>query len=225
MRIGSRIGKRLGVALAAASAALGLVGVAGADQYQVRLTAAGNAAARAAVVTRSDLGSTAGWTGVSKKPDLSSSPTCAGFDPKESDLVIVGAAETDWKHPGLEFDSVAEVLQTAKMVQLDWQRVMLSPKLLPCLRKTVPQSLGAGGKLVAARELPVPRLATYTKAFEVLIDVKSGSRTVRLMIDMLFVGRGRTEITLMTTAAFAARPIVQPAEIRLARALVSRARV
>ena len=109
IRIGSRIGKRLGVVLAAGSAALALVGVAGADQYQVRLTAAGNAAARAAVVARSDLGSSAAWTGVSKKPDLSSSPTCAGFDPKESDLVIVGAAETDWKHPGLEFDSLLEL--------------------------------------------------------------------------------------------------------------------
>ena len=227
MRIGSRIGKRLGVVLAAGSAALALVGVAGADQYQVRLTAAGNAAARAAVVARSDLGSSAAWTGVSKKPDpdLSSSSTCAGFDPKESDLVIVGAAETDWKHPGLEFDSVAEVLQTAKMVQLDWQRVMLSPKLLPCLRKTVPQGLGARGKLVAARELAVPQLATYAKAFEMVVDVKSGSQTVRIMIDMLFVARGRTEITLTTAAAFAARSIVQPAEIRLARALVARARV
>ena len=225
MRIGSRIGKRLGVVLAAGSAALALVGVAGADQYQVRLTAAGNAAARAAVVARSDLGSSAAWTGVSKKPDLSSSSTCAGFDPKESDLVIVGAAETDWKHPGLEFDSVAEVLQAAKMVQLDWQRVMLSPKLLPCLRKTVPQGIGARGKLVAARELAVPQLATYAKAFEIVVDVKSGSQTVRIMIDMLFVARGRTEITLTTAAAFAARSVVQPAEIRLARALVARARV
>ena len=54
-----------------------------------------------------------------------------------------------WIEWGREADEQAITV----CVQLDWQRVMLSPKLLPCLRKTVPQGIGARGKLVAAREL------------------------------------------------------------------------
>jgi hypothetical protein len=215
---------RLTALLPAAIAALVLAGAAGADQYRFHLTASGNAAARAAVVRRADLGSVPGWAGGFKKPDLSESPSCPGFDPKESDLVLVGAAESDWKHPGLEFDSEAEVLQTPAMVRLDWQRVMLSPKLLPCMRTMMSKTLGAHGRLVAVREVRVPRLATYTKAIELLIDVTSSGRTVRVMSDLLFFGHGAMEITLTTTAPFAARSVVQPAELRLARLMLSRAR-
>ncbi|HEX6699882.1 MAG TPA: hypothetical protein VF101_04050 [Gaiellaceae bacterium] len=214
----------LSVLLTAVIAALALAGAAGADDPTIRLTTAGNAAARAAVVQKADLGSVLGWTGGAKKPDLSSGPPCPGFQPKQSDLVVVGAAETDWKRPGLEFDSEAEVMQTPAMVRLDWQRVVLSPKLLPCMRRMVSKTVGSRATVVSVRELRVPRLATYTKGLELLMDVNGAGRTVRVMSDMLFIGRGRTEITLTTTSLYSARSVVQPAEIRLARLLVSRAR-
>jgi hypothetical protein len=215
---------RLTILLSATAAALALASAAGADDPTIRLTTAGNAAARAAVVQEADLGSVSGWTGGAKTPELSGGPPCPGFQPKQSDLVVVGAAETDWKRPGLEFDSEAEVMQTPAMVRLDWQRVVLSPKLLPCMRKTVAENVGSRATVVSVRELPVPRLAPYTKAIELLMDVKGAGRTVRVMSDMLFIGRGRTEITLTTTSLFAARSVVQPAELRLARLLVARAR-
>src|SRR5437764_8619686 len=86
-------------------AALAFAGSALADQWQVHRTAAGNAAARAAVVSRADLGSASGWTGGSTKPDLTSTPPCGNFAPKQSDLVVIGAAASAWRHQGLELQS------------------------------------------------------------------------------------------------------------------------
>ncbi|MFL5900569.1 MAG: hypothetical protein ACJ75S_05165, partial [Solirubrobacterales bacterium] len=76
----------------ALAAALVLAGAAVADKEQIHLTAAGQQAARAAVMQRSDLGGASGWTGGSKKPDLSGGTGCANFQPKQSDLVLIGAA-------------------------------------------------------------------------------------------------------------------------------------
>src|SRR5262245_6784630 len=79
------------VALATGAAAL----AAGGEKYQVRLNARDQAAARAVVLRRSDLGrSSTAWVGGPQKPDLSPLPPCANFHPKVSDLVITGAAES-----------------------------------------------------------------------------------------------------------------------------------
>jgi hypothetical protein len=64
---------------------------AGDGKEQIKFNAADQAAARAVVIRRADLGST-GWAGGPTKPDLSSGPTCANYHPKVSDLVLTGAA-------------------------------------------------------------------------------------------------------------------------------------
>ncbi len=209
--------------LAATLGALAVAGAALADKEQIHLTAAGNKAARAAVVQRADLGSATGWTGGARKPNLGSSQTtCAGYSPKQSDLVVVGAAETRWKHAGLQFDSQAEVLRTPTMVRLDWKRSVLSSKVVPCLRQTVAKTLPASETLVSVKLLPFPRVATYTRAYRTLIDVKETTGSVRVAVDVVLVGRGSTEITLTTTALEAAGAVVTGAEARLARLLASR---
>jgi hypothetical protein len=195
---------------------------AGGGKEQIRLNARDQANARGAVLERADLGTATGWTGGSKKPDLSSTPPCAGFQPKQSDLVLTGAAETDWKHPGLEVDSEAQVLQTAQMVRLDWQRSMVSPKLLPCLRQAFAKEAGATAKVVSVRKVPFPHLGTYTALFRVLVDVTSVGTTVRVRSDAILIGRSRTELTLTVTAPAAAAAGVDPAELQLARLLAGR---
>lgn len=203
--------------------ALLLAGVAAADKEKVQLTPAGQAAARAAVLTRADLGAVSGWTGGAQKPDLTSTPPCASFRPKQSDLVLIGAAKTVWQHTGLRFESVAQVLQTAAMVRLDWQRTVLAPQMLPCLRSGLAKQLGSGAKLVSFGPVGVPKIATYTRRYRALVDVTTATATVRVMVDVLVVGRGRTEITLITTAPSVAAAVVEAAELRLARTLASRA--
>lgn len=64
--------------------------------------------------------------------------------------------------------------------------------------------------------------ATWTEAEPV--DVKTSTATIPVMVDVVLVGRGRTEITLATTAPLVAQSVVSAAELRLARLLASRIR-
>jgi hypothetical protein len=212
------------VAGIAAGLALTLVGAASADKEQIHLTAAGQAAARAAVLTKADFGTATGWTGGHQKPDLSSTPPCANWDPKQSDLVVIGASRTVYKHPGIEFDSETRVLQTPQMVALDWQRTVLAPQLLPCLRSAVGKSAGASTRVLSVTRIAFPKLSTRTGGIRIVVEVKSGGSTARVFVDTLLVGRGGYELSLTTTAPLAAQASVKAAEVRLMRTLVSRAR-
>jgi hypothetical protein len=217
------LGRKTLALLAVGAGALLLAGAALADKEQIHLTSAGQKAAQAAVVSRADIGTAPGWTRKVKKPDLSSTTGCANFDPKQSDLVLNGAAEVEWSRPGIDFDSESQVLQTPAMVKLDWQRTVLAPQVLPCLRSNFQKHAAASEKLVSVTRLAIPALGTYSRAYRVLLDYTQNAQTVRLFVDVVLVGRGRTEITLTTTAPLAAGTAVKDAELRLARLLVARA--
>lgn len=221
----ARIGIAAGVVtatLAACFVPLGSAGMATGNREQVRLTPAGKAAARAVVLKRADLGPLPGWVGGRKKPDLSSSG-CASWHPKQSDLVLNGAAETQWKRPGLVLDSEAQVLATPQMVLLDWKRTM-RPQLLTCLRSFSAKAKN-GERLVSVRWHSFPRVVPHTRLVRLVVDVKTSGRTVRMMLDLLAMGQGRTEITLTTTAPLADASVVLPAEFRIASLLASRVRM
>jgi hypothetical protein len=217
-----RLGRReLLFACVVVAVALVLSAAAWADNYKFRFNAADQAAARAAVLQRADLGTAVSWKGGATKPDLSAQPNCPNYHPVPSDLVVSGAAESDFSTTGLELDSEAELLQTASMVRLDWQR-SLTPALLPCLRSQFARTVGA--KLVSLKRIAFPHVATHTAAFRILVDVAAAGSTAHVMVDVVLIGRGRTEISLRTTAPFANTQVVTAAEVRLARILVSRIR-
>jgi hypothetical protein len=197
----------------------------GDGKQQVRLTAADNAAARRVALRKADFGGVAGWSGGTKKPDLSSTgPKCANFHPKYSDLVLTGVAETEFQNSGVYIDDEVQMLKTAPMVKLDWQRSVLAPGLLPCLRTYLAKSAPANAKVRGIQKLAFPRVAQYTAAFRLVLDVTAAGTTASMLIDLLLVGRGRTEITLTTVAPYDARAPIKSAEERLARLLVSRIR-
>ncbi len=224
MRVkGSFLRGRSVTVVLAAIGALALAGAASADKEKIQFTAAGQSAARGAVLRRADLGTASGWTGGSIKPDISGTMPCSTFHPKQSDLTLIGAAETRWKNTGLQFDSEAQVLETPAMVKLDWQRTVLDPRVIPCLRTGLSGALGPSTKLVSFKQIAFPKIATYTHAYRALVDVTSGATTVRVLLDVVLVGRGRTEITLTTTAPAAAAASIRTAELRLARLFVARA--
>jgi len=203
------------LALAAASAAS-----ADTEKEQVRLTAEGGAAARAALPRKADFGS--GWTSQAFKPSNDSETGCKTWHPKQADLVRNGEAGITFKYPGVQIDTEVQVLQTARMVALDWQRTVLAPQVVPCLRQTLVGSLPAGAKLVSVGRRPFPKVATYASAIRAVVDVPASGATLRLFVDLVAVGRGRTEVTMMTTAPLAADASLRAAEVRLARVVASR---
>lgn len=211
--------------LGAAGVALGTAGAvpAGDGNQQIKFNRADQAAARAVVIRRADLGSS-GWTGGPSKPDLSSGPTCPNYHPKRSDLVLTGAARTTFQNAGFEFDSQSGVLKTRRMVALDWRRSVLAPGTIPCLRRTIAKGLPSNAKVVSFKRLPFPHVAHYTALFRGVISVTAQGRTVRVLTDSVLVGRNRTELTITVAGPASAKRALSSAERRLGRTLITRAR-
>jgi hypothetical protein len=198
-----------------------MAAAAGLDRPQVRINAPDQAAAQFALVRKSDLGS--GWTGGPKKPDLSSTMSCPGYTPKQSDLVVTGAAETDFQRPGVAVQSIAQVVKTSSMVARDWQRTVLDPRA-KCLRYTLAKQLTKQERIVSFTKLGFPHLARFTNAYRIEIEVRAQGQKVRLTSDLIVIGRGRTELTLSVTAPTVAEKNLVKAELKLARAMVARVR-
>jgi len=190
---------------------------------QIRFNAADQAAARAVVIRRADLGSS-GWQGGRVKPDLSGGPTCPNYHPKVSDLVITGAAKADFRRSGFEFASQVQVLKTRRMVALDWRRSVLAPDVVSCLRRTLANGLGSTAKVISFAKRPFRHLSTYSALFRGVISVQAQGQTVRVLTDIVLVGRSRTEINLTIAGPAAAKSGISAAERRLARALLARVR-
>jgi hypothetical protein len=92
--------------------------------------------------------------------------------------------------------------------------------LAPLLTK----QLTANESLVSFRKLAFPRLARYDAAYRLLISVRRQGQRVLVLVDIVLVGRSRTEVTLTVSAPAAARAGLSAAEVRLARGLLARVR-
>jgi hypothetical protein len=192
----------------------------GPGKQKVELNAADQAAARRVVLRKSDLG--AGWTGGRVKPDLTSQVSCASYHPKVSDLVVTGAAESQFRGTGIALANEVEIFRTAAMVDRDWRRSVV-PAAVPCLRRTLTKGLGTQAKVLSFGRIPFPKIGTHSAAFRGVVAVSALGQTVRVLLDIVLVGRGRTEISLDATAPAAAARAVSASERRLARKLAARA--
>ena len=196
---------------------------AGSDNYKMRMGPSGKAAARAVLLTKSDVGS--GWTGGVVKPDLSVT-RCANYKPRLSDLVLNGAAKATYKQPGFQLSSSSQVLKTAAMVRLDWQRSFASPHFISCLRKVSAKDLPAQkGRIVSLRRLAVPRVGDNSGGIRIVIDFKVKNGTVRMVVDMVAFTKGRTEMSLTTTMPITGVEALAPNEAVFAKLMASRARI
>jgi hypothetical protein len=193
------------------------------DRPRIRFNPVDQAAARAAVLRRADLGR-AGWTGGAVKPDVSSTLSCPGYTPRQSDLVVTGAAEAHFRHTGLQLQSIAQVMKTRSMVARDWKRSIVDPRAFGCIRHMLTKGLLSNERLVSFRKVAFPRLARYTAAFRALIAVRANGQRVLVLADVVVFGRSRTELTLTVAAPAAVRSSISRAEVRIARGLLARVR-
>src|SRR5436190_15583137 len=187
---------------------------------KIARTRAGNAEAAKLVLKKRDLPDL--WSGGSVKPDLSSGPTCPKYKPKQSDLVVIGAAETDWTSGANNLFSQTQVLRTPKMVSLDWKRTVADRRVLPCLRASFAKHAAKmGEKLVSLRWIAVPRLAAYTKAYRLRLTVVSQPAVV-IAVDALLFGSGRDEVSLIASGPDNEELTSRKLQLRLARRLATR---
>ena len=72
--------------------------------------------------------------------------------------MITGDAQSDYTPAtgGLQYHNEAQIMQTAKMVRLDWQRNVLDPAALSCLRTFFVKNLVGGEHLVSLTRLSCP---------------------------------------------------------------------
>jgi hypothetical protein len=174
-------------------------------------------------VKRADLGGS-GWTGGATKPNLSDTTPCSSFHPKQSDLVLIGAADSKWQNGVVQLEDSIHVLRTARMVRLDWQRTVVAPAAVACLRTGLKTQLGSQTSLVSFARVAFPRLGFDSRAYRAVLDVKSGAQKIRMLLDEVVFGSGRFEVELTVIAPLVASASVGPAEVGLARLLASRAR-
>src|SRR5687767_628808 len=111
-----RLSKARFAAVLAASALVLVQAALAAETLPVKFNATDQAAAKAITLRVSDLG--AGWKGGATKPDLTPDQTCAT---KHSDLLVTGAAKTEFKTEGALVSSESFILGSAAMVSVDWQ--------------------------------------------------------------------------------------------------------
>ena len=182
------------------------------------------ALARSIVLKGQDIGPRSTWSGGLSAPSTSAPRTCANFHATQSDLVITGDSQSDYAMAnGVTYHDEAQVMQTSRMVKLDWQRNVANPAALTCLKTFLAKSLPSGEHLASLMRLSVPRIATYAIGYRALIDQQAaGGQTVRTMLDVMFVGRNRTELTLETSAPYASHVATMQSELRLAHLLVAR---
>lgn len=213
MRWGS-IGALLVVAALLAAA----VAYAGGHE-QIKYNAADQAAARAATLKRADLRGATGWTGGATKPDISAPPSCPSYQVDLSKFVLTGAASTHWSAGTRQIDSQIELLQTAPMVAAEWRLQITKPGALACLRTALAQSFtSAGGSLVSFQKVAFPKLGQYTAAFRLVGLVQN----IRALVQVVLVGKGRTEVELTVSDLAAAQSAVAADALHYARILAAR---
>lgn len=196
-----------------------------AEHPQVRLTKAGQAAARAAGIIRDDVGRKASWTGGPYTPDPNAQDDCKSYHPKRSDLVLNGLAGVDYEDSasGVTLRSQTLVFRTAAMTKLFEQRSLLAPKLLQCVASRTAATLPKTLRFVAIERITFPEAGAFTTAWRITLELRASGDQVA--IDQVAFARGRTEVSLATTYFVANADSVRPAEARLAEAIAKRIRV
>jgi hypothetical protein len=210
------------ISVASALLALACTGAALADNPTVRINAADQAKAVTSLVRIKDFG--VGWTGGPKTPSKLTAPSCPGFNPKESDLVVTGHAEARFSYTrgGVIFDQDTQVLESAAAVKTDFARVV-QPKLADCLAYQL-KSSGKGNVLsVSVRKLGLPPIGDVSAAYRASVTIKTSTgKSAKIVSDFVFFGKGRFEYSLNVVAPAVEGDQLVPFESAMAQILVKR---
>jgi hypothetical protein len=199
---------------------------AGADQARYDPTRAGDAAARAALITKADLHlrPSWSWSGFVEGQSAAAHQGCAAFHPRASDLVLTGDVAAVYTRSGFQFVTQVQVYQSAEMLAIEWRRSVQSAGALECQRSAAMKAASASARLVSVGRLRFRRVTTRTTAYRAIYDTIGKAGRTRRVLDFVFLGRGTTEISLTASWPLASTAYGDAAEAHLARVLASRIR-
>ena len=203
--------------------ALACTGAALADNPTVKINTADQAKADASLIRLKDFG--VGWTGGPTTPSKLTAPSCPGFNPKESDLVVSGHSEArfTYKSGGVIFDQDSQVLASSDAVKTDFART-ITPKLADCLAYQWKSSKSAKVVSVHVRALGLPRIGNISAAYRATVVIQTPTaRTVTIVSDYVFFGQGRFEFSINVEAPSVEGDQLAPFETAMAQVLVKRA--
>ena len=192
---------------------------------KTKLNSADEAAAKAALLTRADLGS--GWTTGPTVANLKT-PRCPALQPSFADLTLTAHVEADFylQSAGWQIDTDVTMLKTAKQVATEYKR-LFQPGLATCIKYDVLKSTGAAPniKLGLTTRLKFPKLASVAALYRTSIFDKVGKQTVVVLDDTLFLSKGRTQFWLNFIAPSTDQGPLELREQEIAKTLLNRVRV
>jgi len=218
--------RRALVTAAAATVALGLVGAALGDPLdpKVKIVPRDQAAARAVLLTRADLGPA--WKGGATANPSLKAPVCPSLRPDYSKLTVTGHTESRFDNGNGGFQVVADVEVWRTLAQArKHMAALLQPALAKCIRYSVAKSVGTTNvTLLPVQRQKIAKLADTTVHYRAPIGVKSGNQTFTILYDVLMLRKGRTEIYLNVVAPSTDEQQVTSFATRVARQLAERVR-
>jgi hypothetical protein len=208
-------------ALVVATSALG----ADSTDPKIELSKADQAVAAKLVLRLGDLG--AAWSGGAEKPSSLKIPICPSNQPNDSDLTVTGHAESrlNLQTAATQVDTDVLVFKRANQVAKLVSRVLSSPSLEDCLRYDLIKSVGGQGvTIVGVSQVPVAKAGDHSALFRVTLSVKSGSKTVPVYSDFLYVSQGRAQYFVNIVAPGAIASELPSLENRIAKRLAAKAK-
>ena len=203
------------IVVAAVALAALLAGSAG-GAVATHPTPAGMAAARNALLRRSDVGRA--WTST-PAPKTAPGLTCPAFSPALAGVVQSGAATSPTflaTSTGPFASQTAYAYASASEEQTVWGEVA-RPQLLTCIAASLVRSTRGGVHFVVTnkRLLTLPSLPVHAMGYRVVGTASVPNQTVNVYLDVLLLGAGTT-VTELSLSSFL-QPVASAFELRLAR--------
>jgi hypothetical protein len=213
--------------LAAIAAALVLAAAAAADPLDPKqvLNPRDDAYAARVVLNAADLNQ--GWQGGAIEPPSSlKAPVCPQLRPNFSKLTLTGHAESRFDNAfGMQVSADVEVWKTAKQMNTHYKR-MLRPKIADCIGYALLKDVGGTNvTILETKRLSAPwlaKLAPVTRHFRTPLIVKSGSQRFSVLSDIIFLGKGRTQVYLNFIAPGSRERPLKALQARVARVILAR---
>ena len=108
------------------------------------------------------------------------------------------------------------------MVAADWQRTVGNAGFMACARTVLMKKSEANVKFVSFTKVAFPKLTSRAVRYRSVVDYVQTDSTVRAVVDLVLIAKGRTEITLILTTLYSGRTAADVAERNLARLLLRR---